>query len=396
MLYTTPNQFEPLLPQLKLEPLYELTQLIIEIVFNLKKQIHPATGKTLSQLLRAMNSYYSNKIEGYSTHPLNIEQGLKHHFSDKPKIAKLQRLAIAYIDTEKEIETWITNNNSFSPFASESIREIHAALYNHLPEDERISPDGQPIIPGEWRKADVEVGIHIPPAFTSVHTFLKRYEEVYDKRSSLDQQLIKIACAHQRLAWIHPFLDGNGRVARLATHAALYRDFTGGLWSVCRGLARTQQEYYANLQNADEPRRGDLDGRGNLSEEGLRGFCHYFLTVCLDQVSFMQKMLDFDGMRLRIRALLIFRSELNKKIRREAELPLHYLFTSGALTRHEFKQMTGLNDRTAQSLLSELLKTGLVESDTSLGPVRFGLPLDALQFYFPGLYPEAAATPNEK
>lgn len=57
--------------------------------------------------------------------------------------------------------------------------------------------------------------------------------------------------------------------------------------------------------------------------------------------------------------------------------------------------MTGLGAKVAQMLLSRLLKTGLVETDTTLGPVRFGLPLNALQFYFPDLYPEAATRPDE-
>ena len=57
--------------------------------------------------------------------------------------------------------------------------------------------------------------------------------------------------------------------------------------------------------------------------------------------------------------------------------------------------MTGLGDKVAQILLSRLLKTGLVETDTPLGPVRFGLPLNALQFYFPDLYPEAATRSEE-
>ena len=71
-------------------------------------------------------------------------------------------------------------------------------------------------------------------------------------------------------------MDGNGRVTRLASHAALYRDFTGGLWSICRGLARSHTEYYTRLENADEPRRGDLDGRGNLTEAGLWDFLLLF------------------------------------------------------------------------------------------------------------------------
>jgi len=399
MRYTLPQQFEPLLPQTRLEELFALAQSVTETSLGLRGALHPTTATTLARLLRAMNSYYSNKIEGHSTHPLNIARGLREDFSSKPKVAQLQRIALAHIEAEEEIESWINSDPGFSPLSADGIRRIHQALYRRLPAEDRIiggAKDGRIVEPGAWRDTDVEVGRHVPPTHESMLGFLTRYQQAYDGHASWDKQLLKIASAHQRLTWIHPFLDGNGRVARLATHAALYRDFTGGLWSVCRGLARTQQDYYARLEAADEPRRGDLDGRGNLTEEGLRQFCHYFLTVCRDQVEFMRSMLDIDGIRSRIRALVVFRSETDKQIRREAELPLHYLFSAGPLTRAEFKQMTGLGDKVAQTLLSNLLKAQLVESDTPLGPVRFGLPLDALQFYFPDLYPEAATRVEEE
>ncbi|MHB0992484.1 MAG: Fic family protein [Burkholderiales bacterium] len=395
MRYTHPHQFEPLLPQKRLEELYALAQSVTETSLVLRGALHTATANTLARLLRAMNSYYSNKIEGHSTHPLNIARGLQKDFSTQPKVVHLQRLALAHIEAEEEIESWINSGTDFSPYSPEGIRRIHEALYSRLSIEDRTTEDGRLVEPGVWRNVDVEVGRHIPPQHESVLAFLSRYQNVYAGQASWDKQLVKIASAHQRLTWIHPFLDGNGRVARLATHAALYRDFTGGLWSVCRGLARTQKDYYARLEFADEPRRGDLDGRGNLTEEGLWRFCHYFLTVCNDQVTFMRDMLDFDGIRSRIRALVVFRSETDKQMRREAELPLHYLFTSGPLTRAEFKQMTGLGDKVAQTLLAHLLKTGLVETETPLGKVRFALPLDALQFYFPDMYPEAATRQDE-
>lgn len=73
-----------------------------------------------------------------------------------------------------------------------------------------------------------------------------------------------------------------------------------------------------------------------------------------------------------------------------AVLPLHYAFASGPMERGEFRQLTGLGERTARSLLAHLLRSGLLVSDSPLGPVRLGLPLDALQFLFPALHPEAA------
>ena len=235
----------------------------------------------------------------------------------------------------------------------------------------------------------MHVGRHVPPIPESIPRFLERYEEAYAPRRAWDEEILKIACAHQRLAWIHPFSDGNGRAARLVTHAALF-PVTGGLWSVCRSLARRRDEYYARLEDADEPRRGDLDGQGNLSEEGLRHWSAFFLDVCDDQVSFMSRMLDLDEMKTRIRALIEFRAATDKALRAEAVTPLHYLFAAGPRGRGEFKQFTGLGDRTAQALLSRLLESGLVESESPLGPVSFGMPLDALQFLFPDLYPEAA------
>jgi hypothetical protein len=136
--------------------------------------------------------------------------------------------------------------------------------------------------------------------------------------------------------------------------------------------------------------RCDLDGRVNLTTAGLAEWINFFLDICADQVGFMTRMLELDGMKRRMEALITFRAMQDKDIRPEAILPLHHVFAAGPVTRREFIQMTGLGDRTARSLMSRLLRTGLLESGSNAGPVRFGLPLGSLQFLFPELYPEAA------
>tara|TARA_B100000989_G_scaffold116825_1_gene85998 strand:- start:2884 stop:4080 length:1197 start_codon:yes stop_codon:yes gene_type:complete len=390
-MYDSPSQFEPLAPSKELEGLYELGKQITEASLSLRHTLHPTTAKSLASLLREMNSYYSNRIEGHSTHPVNIAKGLRHDFSDKPDIARLQRLAIAHIEAEVEIETMINQDESFSPFSSAGIQKIHNALYSRLSIDDRTVQEGRIVEPGEFRLVDVQVGRHVPPSHKSISAFLKRYEQFFNlSKQSWDKQLVMIACAHHRLAWVHPFLDGNGRVCRLATQAALYKYFTGGLWSVSRGLARARDNYYSALASADSPRRGDFDGRGNLSEEGLRRFCEYFLSTCLDQVTFISNMLDLEQIHDRIAALIIYLSQKDKDIRVEAILPLSYIFTSGPVSRADFKQMTGLSDKIAQQLISKLIKNELLVSDSPRGSLYFGLPLHALNYYFPGLYPEAA------
>ena len=387
-IYSMPHQFEPLFPEQDLEALRARAAAVVDQSFRLSGRVHPATGARLRELLRAMNSYYSNRIEGQSTHPRNIERALKKDFAGQADVARLQRVALAHMEAEQELEQRVSQGER--PLKKAFALRAHEAMYARLSAQDRTTKDGLVVEPGAMRNEKVVVGRHVPPIPESIPRFLDRYEEAYVAERAWDEEIMKIACAHQRLTWIHPFADGNGRAARLVTHAALF-PVTGGLWSVCRGLARRRDEYYARLENADEPRRGDFDGRGNLSEEGLWRWCAFFLDVCDDQVSFMFRMLDLDEMKTRIRALMEFRAAADKALRAEAVVPLHYLFAAGLLARGEFKQLTGLGDRTAQALLSRLLATGLVESDSSLGPVSFGMPLDALPFLFPDLYPEAAA-----
>jgi Fic family protein len=140
---------------------------------------------------------------------------------------------------------------------------------------------------------------------------MERFEHVYAALGAIDS-IIAAATAHHRLLWIHPFTDGNGRVARLMSHAML-RDAleTGGIWSIARGLARRESEYKEHLERCDELRHGDLDGRGNLSTACLADFAEFFLRVCLDQITFMASLVQPD--RLRKRVVLWTQDEIRKK-----------------------------------------------------------------------------------
>lgn len=391
-MYESPHQFEPLVPA-KIPP--TMTGKAAEIARSaalLAGAAHPTARAVIRELVRSMNSYYSNRIEGQGTHPLNIDRALRHEFSDKPDVAQLQRIALAHIDAERELEIKVQDGDS--AMSTNFLVSAHRALYSRLSEDDRRTKDGHVVVPGEVRTTEeVKVGDHIPPKASSLPRFQARLDEVYDHKQAWDTHLIHVACLHHRAAWVHPFVDGNGRAVRLQSHCALWI-LSDGLWSPSRGLARDTNQYYARLINADAPRRGDLDGRGNLTTGGLIEWIDFFLDICLDQVKFMSRMLELDGMKRRIEALITFRAAHDKAVRPEAILPLYHVFAAGPLTRKEFTQMTGLGVRTARSLLSKLLLDGLLISDSAAGPVRWGLPLNSLQFLLPELYPEAATKPD--
>lgn len=139
-------------------------------------------------------------------------------------------------------------------------------------------------------------------------SYMERFESFYNPVSNTNssklRRIISIAASHHRLAWIHPFLDGNGRVVRLYSDAAfMYENIhASGLWSISktRGLARTKDTYREMLANADLKRFNAHDGRGNLSNKMLVEFCKYFLETAIDQVDYMYKMIDIETMLRRI------------------------------------------------------------------------------------------------
>jgi len=383
----SPHQLTPWLPgEAATELLRAKAELVSRESSELAAAAHPDVLDVLRELTRAMNSYYSNKIEGQGTHPLSIQRALEQDFSSSPDIARRQRLAVAHIKAERELERRI--QSAAEVLSSQVAIEAHRTLYESLTEDDRRTPDGLVVRPGQFREHEIQVGGHAAPTWQSVPAFLLALDRAYGQSRPIADHLIATACLHHRLLWVHPFVDGNGRAARLQTHLALLPS-TRGLWSVNRGFARRAEAYYQALASADAPRQGDLDGRGNLSQKGLVTWIGFFLDVCLDQVRFQRVMLNLDEMRMRIQALVTFLSARNRSIRQAAVLPLHHLFTAGPVSRGDFALMTGLGERNARYLISALVKEGVVTSRGSRAPLAFNLPLRHLHFLMPNLYPEA-------
>lgn len=392
-MYTQPHEFEPLMPaDARMEPLLAKAHDLSRSATLLAGRAVPTE---LRRLLRSMNSYYTNRIEGQHTRPHEIDQALRKDFSKDAKLAARQRLAVAHIEAEAALEQrYAGADGARALYSMDAVQVLHRELFSRLRVEDLLTDEGEPIVPGQLRQREVQVGEHVAPAFASVPEFLQRWGSYYGSVRRGEAALVAMACAHQRLGWIHPFVDGNGRVMRLHTHTLLCAlGYTGGLWSPLRGFARSTERYYAPLADADSLRRGDLDGRGNLSEQALIAWADYVLDVCQDQVGFMAGMLDFETLAARLEACLVYEATVEQSgVRQESLRALHYLFLSGEeMARGDFKTMLGMSDRGATDALGALVKRGLLKSDSPKGNVRFGLPQHALRFLFPQLWPEAEA-----
>jgi Fic family protein len=300
------------------------------------------------------------------------------------------------MEVEEHLEKAVAGQAARELFSAQWVVDIHRLLYGKLSRQDRLTEDGKEIVPGEYRRDDVTVGRHLAPPWRDIDDLLGAWATRYRALAGAEGLVVGTACSHHRLAWIHPFIDGNGRVARLHSHLVLHAlGLTTGVWSPMRGLARTQDSYYARLSNADLPPRNDLDGRGALSQEELVAFASYFLDVCVDQVKFMRQRLDLDAIKERLRGLLLRLQETpwqvgseRSAVKIEALEALHYAAVAGPVERSRFVAMTGLGERTGRRVLAALLDYGLLAADSPRSAVRFDLPLASLGQLFPNLWPE--------
>jgi len=344
---------------------------------------------SLADTVRTMNCYYSNLIEDHATHPIDIERALAGDYSADREKRNLQEEAKAHV----EVQRWIDGQgvNGVEVTAS-SLCEIHRRFFQLLPDEmrwveDRVTGERHRVEPGRLRCRDVVVGRHIPVGWESVPRFLDRFEKVYG-RLSKSETIINAAAAHHRLLWIHPFLDGNGRVARLMSHAMLLRHLdTGGVWSVARGLARNADAYKAHLASCELPRRNDLDGRGSLSEETLAEFAKFFLKICIDQVDFMENLMEPD----RLRARLLMWAEEEARIGglyKKAGQVLEAVLYRGELPRGELPGLLNVTDRQARRITHQLVLKGVLAPALSKEPLRLAFPATLASRFMPGLFPD--------
>jgi Fic family protein len=363
---------------------------------RLQEQLPPATRQALAPLLAHMNCYYSNLIEGHRTYPGEVEQAVQRgaarvEASDQQRM--LVQEAVAHIHAQAEIHSRLRTDQEWDPVAAESLAWMHQVFYGQLPEEFRwtATKSGSQhvaIVPGAWRDRPVVVGEHIPPEVASLPAFLARFTEAYRGCTKPNPaNIATIAASHHRLAWIHPFVDGNGRVARLLTDALVERSGLGtdGLWCVGRGFARSLDRYRSLLAGADRERNNDTDGPGPRTQAGLDRWCAYVLEVMLDQVQFIHSLIRPADLRDRIMTWAE-REVAQDRLHPRAGRLIAEVVIAGSVSRTNAVDILRLTDRYGREQIRILIEQGLLAAGER-EPLRPAFPLKTVPWWFPGLFP---------
>lgn len=392
---------EPMLPSaasFERSPLPDRVLTLERKASRLGGMVNPIVLGVITEHMRVINSYYSNLIEGNSTHPRDIRRAMLGEYSSDPVKRDLQLESIAHIEVQRILENEPASFGDIN--SAECFKKIHALFYENIPPSLRIvessSGNSTEVIPGQFRQVgeEVEVGRHLPPEAEVLERFLDRFQEAYKlERLHGHRKVVAAMAAHHRFVWIHPFLDGNGRVARLHTDLFLRSVGLGGygVWCVSRGLAKANAEYKARLANADQIRQGDLDGRGALSEQRLIEFCDFMMIAAIGQVDYMEALLDLRSMTKRIKAYI---DDRNKglirglgRIKPEAARFLERAFMYGEFARADMEEISGLGLSVARKIVQQLKEEGLLTETSTRSPLRWAIPEHAERFYFPDLAP---------
>jgi len=402
MILETPARIEPCGIEESIPvPLSDLALDIRSAGEALGRKLHPDSAAELRAMMRITNAWYSNLIEGHFVRPRDIEAALAGNL-DAVENRPLAEETAAHVHVQAWTCDCFAQGALPDPTSTVFIRDLHRRFYEMMPQELRFTEhDGlrKEIIPGAFRGEgeEVAVGRHLPPSAQRLPAFMDYFGQRYRGLTrGTTGRILSIPAAHHRLNYIHPFLDGNGRVSRLMSHAMCQSAGIGGngLWSISRGLARglaDPAEYKERMDAADQPRRGDRDGRGNLSLSTLTSFTGWFLTVMLDQIRFTEAMFNLDGLQDRYSKLV---ADLHPGKERLPRLIAHVL-RQGEMPRGEAWRVTGASERSATTDLGALIDVGFLKSATPKGPVRIAFPLDYRERLFPNLFTDVVPAPPD-
>lgn len=267
------------------EPLFDssLTDLIIDLNYLRKKELDGTTPPRvffqLKDLFHMLESIGSARIEGNNTTLLEyIETKLEEKSDVSTEIREIQNIENAMDFIEKNVKN--------HPINRAFICEIHKMIVDGLP----LPPKGEgDKNPGKYRGFNLRINqsSHLPPDFLRVEDYMSELFDFVNKNDSPKYDLLKIAIAHHRFVWIHPFGNGNGRTVRLFTYAMLIKHGfnvnIGRIINLTAVFCNNRNLYYDYLQKADS---------GN--DQDILSWCEYVLRGLKEEIEKIDKLLDYE------------------------------------------------------------------------------------------------------
>lgn len=237
----------------------------------------PPVFMQLKQVFHLLESLASARIEGnHTTLADYIESKVTAPAQASDELREIANIegSMSYVEEAVQAGT---------PISEQFIRELHAMTVKDLEREGDRTP-------GAYRRGVVRIAQanYLPPDALQVPQYMHELTEFVNRNDAPKYDLMKVALAHHRFAWIHPFSNGNGRVVRLVTYALLMKygfrvNEAGRLLNPAAVFCADRARYYAMLADAD-----------NGTEQALEAWCTYVLTGVRDELKKVDRLAEYE------------------------------------------------------------------------------------------------------
>ena len=242
---------------------------------------HPLIFHQIREIFQMLESIGSSRIEGNNTTIMDYVEETKIRPENEQNTDGLSDSIREILNIENAMR-YIEENITELHMTTMFLRELHQLTVEGL----NYRKEGA-AHPGYFRNGNVRISgsSHVPPDYTQVESLMQDLIDFVNREDPPKYDLLKIAIAHHRFVWIHPFENGNGRVVRLFTYALLLKFVFKSRERIINPVAvfcSDRDAYYRFLSKADKS-----------DEEGMIEWASYMLNGLKSEIEKIDKLTDY-------------------------------------------------------------------------------------------------------
>ena len=304
----------------------------------------------LKTVFHLLESLASARIEGnHTTLADYVDAKLAPTAQPSDTLRELDNIEAAMRQVEEAVEPG-------APITEHLLRGLHAtAVQGLLREGDRS--------PGQYRSGPVQIAAapHLPPDALDVPRYMAELTAFVNQAHAPKYDLMKVALAHHRFAWVQPFSNGNGRVVRLMTHALLIKygfqvAAAGRLLNPAAVFCADRSRYDALLSLADSGAEADLEA-----------WCVYVLAGIRDELQKVIRLADYAHLQAQVLIPAVAHARQRQWVTAQEHAVLVRTIQAGVVKAADLESaLPGLNANQRTYQIRKLLDSGMLQ------PVHLG------------------------
>jgi Fic family protein len=299
----------------------------------------------LKQVFHLLESLASARIEGnHTTLADYVESKVADGSSANEQVREIQNIERAMQQVEDTVQQG-------EPFAEAWLRALHATTVDGLSREGDRSP-------GAYRNGPVRIAQaeHSPPDALRVPEYMTELVSFINREDAPKYDLMKVALAHHRFAWVHPFGNGNGRVVRLFTYGLLIKygfqvSAAGRLLNPAAVFCADRNQYYRMLATADTG-----------TDAALEKWCTYVLSGIRDELNKVNRLADYGHLQSAVLLPAVSHARSRQLITPQEEAVLATTIRAGVVKSGDLESaMPTLNTNQRTYQIRKLVDSGMLQ-----------------------------------